>query len=208
MNDVTILLKTAKLIPVLTIEREDEAVPLAEALVAGGVNTLEVTLRTAAAKKALTLIRRYVPKAIVGLGTALTEEDLRQAKDLELPFAFSPGATVKLMEAAQRLGVPLIPGIATASELMLAMEHGINCFKLFPAEAVGGMSMLKSLHGPFPRAKFCPTGGITENSAPKYLALPNVLAVGGSWLILPGEVRSGSFAAITARAKATFAKLQ
>jgi 2-dehydro-3-deoxyphosphogluconate aldolase/(4S)-4-hydroxy-2-oxoglutarate aldolase len=207
MTDVAALLKSAVLIPVLTIERVEDAVPLAEALVAGGVRVLEVTLRTAAAKKAAELMRRHVPDAIVGFGTVLTEEDLRVAKDLDLPFAFSPGATVKLIEAAARVGIAFIPGVGTASELMVALENGINCCKLFPAEQVGGIGMLKSLGAPFPQARFCPTGGITEATAPNYLALPNVLAVGGSWLTPAADIRAGNFAAITERAKASMAKL-
>ena len=207
MTAIAALLKAAVLIPVLTIEREEDAVPLAEALVAGGVKTLEVTLRTDAARKAAALMRRHVPDAIVGLGTALTEEDLRLAKDLDLPFAFSPGGTPKLYEAALRLEVGFVPGIGSASELMLGLEFGYSCFKLFPAETVGGINMLKSLGAPFAQARFCPTGGITEATAPNYLALPNVLAVGGSWLTPAAEVRAGNFAAITARAKTSLAKL-
>ena len=207
MMDVAALLKAARLIPVLTIERESDAIPLAEALVAGGIRTLEVTLRTDAARKAAALMRRHVPEAIVGLGTALTEEDLRLAKDLDLPFAFSPGATIKLIEAAARLGVAFIPGVATASELMVALENGINICKLFPAETAGGIAALKSLGAPFPQARFCPTGGITEATAPAYLALPNVLAVGGSWLTPASDLHDGNFAAITERAKTSLAKL-
>jgi len=199
MTDIAALLKAARLIPVLTIEREEDAVPLAEALVAGGVKTLEVTLRTDAARKAAALMRRHVPDAIVGLGTALTEEDLRLAKDLDLPFAFSPGGTPKLYEAALRLEVGFVPGIGSASELMLGLEFGYSCF--------GGINMLKSLGAPFAQARFCPTGGITEATAPNYLALPNVLAVGGSWLTPAAEIRAGNFAAITARAKTSLAKL-
>jgi len=207
MLDVAGLLKAARLIPVLTIEREEDAVPLAEALVAGGVKTLEVTLRTDAAKKAAALMRRHVPDAIVGFGTVLSEEDIRVAKDLDLPFAFSPGATPKLIEAAARLGMAFIPGVATASEVMVALENGLSCFKLFPAETVGGIALLKSLGAPFPQIRFCPTGGITEATAPGYLALPNVLAVGGSWLTPAADIRAGNFAAITERAKASLAKL-
>jgi 2-dehydro-3-deoxyphosphogluconate aldolase/(4S)-4-hydroxy-2-oxoglutarate aldolase len=207
MLDTKHLLSAARLIPVLTIERAEDAIPLAQALVAGGVKTLEITLRTAAAAKAAALIRANVPEAIVGLGTVYTEEDLRLAADLDLPFAFSPGGTAKLFEAAARLGVAFIPGVATASELMVALENGIDCCKLFPAESVGGINLLKSLAGPFLSAKFCPTGGITEASAPLYLALPNVLAVGGSWLTPAADIRAGHWAAITERAKASMAKL-
>lgn len=207
MFDVHELLKSARLIPVLTIEREEDAVPLAEALVAGGVRVLEVTLRTPAAKKAAELMRRNVPDAVVGFGTALTEEDFRVAKDLDLPFCFSPGGTPKLFEAALKIGIGFVPGVGSASELMMALEYGFDCCKLFPAETVGGVNMLKSLGAPFPQARFCPTGGITEATAPHYLALPNVLAVGGSWLTPAADIRAGNFAAITERAKASLAKL-
>ena len=207
MTDPKQILSAARLIPVLTIEREQDAVPLARALVAGGVKTLEITLRTAAAAKAAALIRAQVPEAIVGLGTVYTEEDLRIAVDLDLPFAFSPGGTPKLYAAAQRLGVAFIPGVATASELMQAIEFGFDCCKLFPAESVGGVGMLKSLAGPFLTAKFCPTGGITEANAPSYLALPNVLAVGGSWLTPSADLRAGHWQAITDRAVAAMARL-
>ena len=126
---------------------------------------------------------------------------------MDLPFAFSPGATPKLIEAAARLGMAFIPGVATASEVMVALENGLSCFKLFPAETVGGIALLKSLGAPFPQIRFCPTGGITEATAPGYLALPNVLAVGGSWLTPAADIRAGNFAAITERAKASLAKL-
>ena len=207
MLDTKQLLRDARLIPVLTIERLEDAVPLAQALVAGGVKTLEITLRTPVAAHAAALIRAQVPEALVGLGTVCTEEDLRIAVDLDLPFAFSPGGTPRLFEAAARLGVAFIPGVGSASELMVALENGIDCCKLFPAESVGGINMLKSLAGPFADARFCPTGGITEASAPGYLALPNVLAVGGSWLTPAADLRAGNWAAITERARASLARL-
>lgn len=207
MSKAEFVLSAAKVIPVLTIESEEDAVPLAEALVAGGVKTLEVTLRTPVARKAAELMRKNVPDAIVGFGTVLSEEDLRVAKDLDLPFAFSPGATPKLYEAAVRLGICFVPGVATASELMFGLEFGFTCFKLFPAEAVGGINLLKSWHAPLPQGKFCPTGGITEISAANYLSLPNVLAVGGSWLTPALDVNTRNFTAITAHAKASLGRL-
>ena len=195
------LLGRARLVAVLTIGRLDQAVPLARALVAGGVRTLEITLRTEAGADAAAAIRDAVPEAIVGLGTVLTTRDLELAKSLQLPFAFSPGATPDLLDAARELGVPFVPGIATASELIAAMRRGFTTVKLFPAEQVGGIGALKALGGPFPAARFNPTGGITEANMGAYLALPNVVAVGGSWLAPAAEMEAGNWQAITARAK-------
>ena len=195
------LLRSARLVAVLTIGRLDQAVPLARALVAGGVRTLEITLRTEAGADAAAAIRDAVPEAIVGLGTVLTTRDLELAKSLQLPFAFSPGATPDLLDAARELGVPFVPGIATASELIAAMRRGFTTVKLFPAEQVGGIGALKALGGPFPAARFNPTGGITEANMGAYLALPNVVAVGGSWLAPAADMEAGNWQAITGRAK-------
>jgi 2-dehydro-3-deoxyphosphogluconate aldolase/(4S)-4-hydroxy-2-oxoglutarate aldolase len=195
------LLGRARLVAVLTIGRLDQAVPLARALVAGGVRTLEITLRTEAGADAAAAIRDAVPEAIVGLGTVLTTRDLELAKSLQLPFAFSPGATPDLLDAARELGVPFVPGIATASELIAAMRRGFTTVKLFPAEQVGGIGALKALGGPFPAARFNPTGGITEANMGAYLALPNVVAVGGSWLAPAADMEAGNWQAITGRAK-------
>jgi 2-dehydro-3-deoxyphosphogluconate aldolase / (4S)-4-hydroxy-2-oxoglutarate aldolase len=195
------LLSAARLIPVLTIERLDRAVPLARALVAGGVFTLEITLRTAAGADAAALVHTKVSGAVVGLGTVLTRRDLELAKRLDLPFAFSPGATPELLDAAAELGVPFIPGIGTASELMAAMARGFTTVKLFPAEQVGGIGTLKALAGPFPDVRFNPTGGVSEKNFADYLAVPNVVAVGGSWLAPLADIEAGNWDAITERAR-------
>ena len=201
------LLSDARLVAVLTIESVDHAIPLARALVAGGVRTLEITLRTAAGAPAAKLIREKVPQAIVGLGTVTQRRDLELARDLELPFAFSPGATVELLDAAMALGVPFVPGIATASELIQAMIRGYGVVKLFPAEQVGGVGALKAFGGPFPAMRFNPTGGVTEANMRDYLNLPNVVAVGGSWMAPMADMRAGNWAGIEDRARRAMATL-
>jgi 2-dehydro-3-deoxyphosphogluconate aldolase / (4S)-4-hydroxy-2-oxoglutarate aldolase len=195
------LLQFGKLVPVITIERVEDAVPLARALVAGGLRLLEITLRTMAAVDAARKIIAEVPDAIVGIGTVLTPEDLQCAIDLGAKFALSPGATPGLLEAAAAGPIPFIPGVATSSELMQGIGYGFNTFKFFPAVPSGGIPALKALSGPFPRIKFCPTGGIGADNAAEWLALPNVVALGGSWLTSANDVRSGNWAAITARAQ-------
>ena len=187
------LMREAKLIPVLTIARAADAVPLAKALVAGGIRMLEVTLRTAAGADAARLIKQEVPDAIVGFGTVLTVRDLELARELDLPFAFSPGATPTLLDAARELGVPFVPGVQTATELMASIERGFATVKFFPAEPAGGIPALKALAGPFPDALFCPTGGIGEDRIGDYLALKNVIAVGGSWLVKAEAVAAGDW---------------
>ncbi len=204
---VTDLMRAARIIPVLTIVRAADAVPLARALVAGGVRMLEVTLRTPAGEQAVRDIRAQVPDAIVGLGTVTTELDLELARSLDLPFAFSPGAPVALLQAAERMGVPFVPGVQTASELMSAIACGFGTVKFFPAAPAGGIPALKALAGPFPDARFCPTGGIGEEAIEDWLALPNVVAVGGSWLAPAPEVEAGDWSAITARASRVLQRL-
>jgi len=195
------LLRAARLVAVLTIERVELAVPLARALVTGGVRTLEITLRTAAGADAAAAIRDGVAEAVVGLGTVLAPRDLELAKSLGLPFAFSPGATPQLLDAAAALRVPFIPGVATASELVAAVGRGFTTVKLFPAEQVGGVGALKALAGPFPSVRFNPTGGVNEANVRAYLALPNVVAVGGSWMAPAADVEARNWEAITNRAK-------
>jgi len=192
------LFRQACVIPVLTIDRPEDAVPLARALVAGGVRTLEVTLRTPVAIEAAKAIIAEVPDAIVGIGTILNGEDLARAKKLGAKFGISPGATPDLLKAAAASDLPFAPGVATASELMAALAAGFDLVKFFPAEQAGGIKALRALAGPFPNAKFCPTGGIGEANAASWLAEPNVLAVGGSWLCPAADVRSGNWAGITA----------
>ena len=199
--NVRVLLRAARLIPVLTIERAERAVPLAQALVAGGVRTLEITLRTPAGADAAAAIKAEVPDAVVGLGTVVTRRDLELAKRLELPFAFSPGATPELLDAAAELGVPFVPGVATASEIVAAIARGFTTVKLFPAEQVGGISALRSFGGPFPDVQFNPTGGVGEHNVTDYLALPNVVAVGGSWLAPSADIAAGNWEAITERSR-------
>jgi 2-dehydro-3-deoxyphosphogluconate aldolase/(4S)-4-hydroxy-2-oxoglutarate aldolase len=207
-EQLTQLLRAARVIPVLTIERAADAVPLARALGAGGVRVLEMTLRTSAAIDAAKAMIAEVPEAIVGIGTVLTTEDLARAESLGAHFAVSPGATPELLDAAAAGALPFLPGIATASELMQAQTRGFTLVKFFPAEQSGGINALRALAGPFPQARFCPTGGIGEANAATWLAEPNVLAVGGSWLCPAAEIRSANWAGITAICDRTMKALE
>ncbi|PPE71589.1 bifunctional 4-hydroxy-2-oxoglutarate aldolase/2-dehydro-3-deoxy-phosphogluconate aldolase [Caldimonas thermodepolymerans] len=184
-------------IPVIVIERVDDAVPLAEALVAGGIRVLEVTLRTPVALQCIEAIAKAVPEAIVGAGTVRTGVDAKAVKDVGCRFAVSPGYTPEIGRACQDLDLPLLPGVATASEVMQATADGYHFLKLFPATAVGGVALLKALAGPFPDVAFCPTGGITPETAPQFLALPNVKVCGGSWLTPADAVKARDWARIT-----------
>lgn len=195
------LFKAARVIPVITIDRVEDAVPLARALVAGGVRTLEITLRTAAALEAAKAIIAGVPDAIVGMGTVLNASDLAQVASIGAKFALSPGATPELFEAASRSEVPFVPGIATASELMAALAHGFGVCKFFPAQQAGGIPALRALAGPFPQARFCPTGGIGQANAAEWLAEPNVIAVGGSWVCPTADIKAGNWDNITELAR-------
>lgn len=201
------MLRRARVIPVITIERVADAVPLARALVAGGIDHLEVTLRTAAAMDAAAAIRASVPEAVLGIGTVTSAHDLDCARELGARFALSPGATPDLLDAATASGLPFVPGVASASELMAALARGFDVVKFFPAVPAGGIPALKALAGPFPNVRFCPTGGIGEGDFADWLKLPNVLAVGGSWLTPAAEIRAGQWHAITDRARRTLAKL-
>jgi len=197
-EELAALFAQATIIPVLTIERLEDAVPLAKALVAGGVRTLEITLRTPVAIDSAKAIMAHVPDAVVGIGTILNADDLARAEAIGARFGISPGATPDLLKAAAASALPFAPGIATASELMLALAHGFNLVKFFPAEQSGGIKALRALAGPFPDVRFCPTGGIGEANAASWLAEPNVVAVGGSWLCPAADIRSGNWAGITA----------
>lgn len=191
------VLQTGPVVPVMVIEDADHAVPLANALVAGGVRVLEITLRSDAALESIKRISNEVPDAIVGAGTVATKEDLRKTVDVGAVFAISPGLTPALLQAAADCPIPLIPGISSASELMFGMEAGLREFKFFPAEAAGGKAMIKSLGGPFPQITFCPTGGISPDNYKEYLALKNVACVGGSWLAPKDAVMAGDWDEIT-----------
>jgi 2-dehydro-3-deoxyphosphogluconate aldolase/(4S)-4-hydroxy-2-oxoglutarate aldolase len=202
------LFRQAVVIPVLTIERLEDAVPLAKALVAGGVRILEVTLRTSVAVDAAKAIIAEVPDAVVGIGTILNGDDLARAKSLGAVFGISPGATPELLKAAAASDLPFAPGIATASELMAALAAGFDLVKFFPAEQAGGIKGLRALAGPFPDVRFCPTGGVGEANAASWLAEPNVLCVGGSWICPAAEVRAGNWAGITAMCERTMKSLK
>jgi len=195
------LLPAGPIVPVITLERVEDAVPLARALVAGGLRLLEITLRTPAAADSAAAIIREVPEAIVGIGTVLTPKDLERAQALGARYALSPGATPDLLQAASRSAMPFIPGIATASELMAALAHGFQTVKFFPAAASGGIPALKALAGPFPQARFCPTGGIDEKNVKDWLALPNVVAAGGSWICSTSDIRAQAWDQITTKAQ-------
>lgn len=186
----------APVIPVISIDRLEQAVPLARCLVEAGLPVLEITLRTEVAMAAIRAMAAEVPDACVGAGTVLSGVDLENVAEAGAEFAISPGATERLYSAAELAAVPLIPAIATASELMRGLEHGHRRFKFFPAEAAGGVRALKSLSGPFAQAKFCPTGGIDLAKAPSYLALSNVLTIGGSWMLPSEALDAGDYAAI------------
>lgn len=201
-QQVDALLGRAPVIPVLSIARLEDAVPLARALAGAGLPVLEVTLRTDVALAAIRAIREQVPDAIVGAGTVLTAKDLAAVEAAGAAFAISPGATDALYAAASDARLPLLPGIATASELMHGLELGYQRFKFFPAESSGGIAALRSFAGPFAQAKFCPTGGIDAAKAPAYLALANVITVGGSWMVPTDALAAGDWARIAELARA------
>lgn len=185
MSDIDSVMRKAPVIPVLVIDDVAHAVPIAEALVAGGLPVLEVTMRTAAALDVIRAMKQ-VPGAIVGAGTVLNPADLDKALAAGSEFIVSPGLTPALGKAAVESGVPFLPGTANASDVMLGLDLGLTRFKFFPAEASGGIAALKAIAAPFGMARFCPTGGITQNTAADWLALDAVLCVGGSWLVGKG----------------------
>ena len=199
--DALDLLRVGPVIPVIVIDDLAHAVPLARALVTGGVRVLEVTLRTRVALDAILAITREVDDAIVGVGTISRAEHFQQAVDAGARFGVSPGLTDELIDAAQASMLPLLPGVMTPSDVIAARAAGFFAMKLFPAQQAGGIGMLKALSGPFPDVTFCPTGGVTAASAPAFLALPNVGCVGGSWLTPPAAVKGGEWGTITALAR-------
>jgi 2-dehydro-3-deoxyphosphogluconate aldolase/(4S)-4-hydroxy-2-oxoglutarate aldolase len=195
-------LALAPVIPVITVERLEDAVPLGRALVAGGLPVLEVTLRTPVALEAIRRMAAEVQGAVVGAGTVLSADDLARAGDVGARFAVSPGLTESLLRAD---GPPVLPGVQTASDLMRGLELGLDTFKFFPAVPAGGLNMLKAFYGPFAQVRFCPTGGITPDSAPEFLKLPNVACVGGTWLAPKDAVAAGDWGRITELARAAAA---
>ena len=200
------ILRQGPVVPVVVIQKLDHAVSLAKALKDGGIRVIEVTLRTSVAVEAIRAISQDVPGAIVGAGTVIRPEELTAVAKAGAVFAISPGLTVELLQAANQGTIPLIPGISTVSELMTGMAIGYTHFKFFPAEAAGGVKMLKAIAGPFPQITFCPTGGITPDNYLEYLALGNVACIGGSWIAPQGAMDQGDWARITALTREAVAK--
>ncbi|HTI97133.1 MAG TPA: bifunctional 4-hydroxy-2-oxoglutarate aldolase/2-dehydro-3-deoxy-phosphogluconate aldolase [Rudaea sp.] len=199
------ILRLAPVIAVVTIDEANAAVPLVRALLDGGIHAIEITLRTPAALDAIRAIADAVPQAAVGAGTVLNAADLDAAAAAGSKFAVSPGATPALIDAAEKSPLPWLPGAATASEAMALAERGYGLQKFFPAQAAGGVDYLRSLGGPLPQIRFCPTGGISVQNAHDYLRLPNVVCVGGSWLTPPALVHAADWPAVTALARAAAA---
>ncbi|CCK30479.1 KHG/KDPG aldolase [Streptomyces davaonensis JCM 4913] len=199
---MTSVLGLAPVVPVVVIEDPVDAVPLARALVAGGLPAIEVTLRTPGALDAIRAVAGEVPDAVVGAGTVITPEQVTLAVEAGARFLVSPGWTDVLLEAMRGSGVPFLPGVSTTSEVVALLERGVREMKFFPAQAAGGTAYLKSLSGPLPQARFCPTGGIGPDSAPEYLELPNVGCVGGSWMLPAEAVAARDWARIESLARA------
>ncbi|MEV8085957.1 bifunctional 4-hydroxy-2-oxoglutarate aldolase/2-dehydro-3-deoxy-phosphogluconate aldolase [Streptomyces nigra] len=198
---MTSVLDLAPVVPVVVVDDPSDAVPLARALVAGGLRAIEVTLRTPGALDAIRTVADAVPEAVVGAGTVLTPEQVRRSVEAGARFLVSPGWTDSLLDAMRASGVPYLPGVSTASEVLTLLERGVRELKFFPAEAAGGTAYLKSLYGPLPQVRFCPTGGIGPGSAPDYLALPNVACVGGSWMLPADAVAARDWARVEALAR-------
>lgn len=194
--------------PVVVIHRVEDAVPVTRALQAGGIKAVEITLRTDCALDAIRAVKGECDGVEIGVGTVVSEQNLRDVAAVGVDFAVSPGFTPNLLKAAQDLGVDLLPGVTSPSEVMLGMEFGLRCFKLFPAVAVGGLPLLKSIGAPLPQATFCPTGGLTIDTFTDFLALPNVGCVGGTWLVPPAAVENQDWQAITDIASKTLAKIE
>jgi 2-dehydro-3-deoxyphosphogluconate aldolase / (4S)-4-hydroxy-2-oxoglutarate aldolase len=199
------ILSVAPVIPVVIIEDQAQAVPLARALVAGGLRVIEVTLRTAAGLDAIRAISAEVADAIVGVGTVIDPAQFFAAAEAGARFAVSPGATARLLDAVDGHDVPYLPGVATPAEAITLIERGYHFAKFFPAEPAGGARYVSALASPLPQLRFCPTGGISPDNAPRYLALPNVICVGGSWMVSRDDVAAGNWPAIKAIAAAAYA---
>ncbi|RKT53334.1 bifunctional 4-hydroxy-2-oxoglutarate aldolase/2-dehydro-3-deoxy-phosphogluconate aldolase [Saccharothrix australiensis] len=199
------LLELSPVIPVVVLDDAAQAVPLARALLRGGIRVIELTLRTPAALSSIERIAAEVPDIVLGAGTVTAPEHAEQAARAGASFLVTPGTTDRVLDAVEDTGLPFLPGAATVSEAMRLAERGLTALKFFPAEAAGGVDHLKSVGGPLPGLRFCPTGGITVDTAPRYLALPNVGCVGGSWLTPKDALAAGDFDRIEALAKAAAA---
>ena len=195
------VLGLSPVIPVVTIDDAADAGPLSRALLAGGLHTIEITLRTPAALDAIREAALAAPELVIGAGTVLSGEDMNAAAAAGARYALSPGATPALLRAGRDAPIPLIPGVATASEVMAGLAMNYRCFKFFPAETLGGVDAMKALAGPLPNARFCPTGGIGAERAPEYLKLANVLCVGGSWVAPADLIRAKNWPVIEANAR-------
>ncbi len=200
------LLEKSRVIPVLELDDVDTAADLAEALCEGGASVLEITLRTPAAFEAMEAIKTKVPQAYVGSGTVNTKAQIERCKELDLAFMVSPGLHAPIAEAALKSGIPYLPGVATASDMLAAIDLGLDTLKFFPATAAGGTNMLKALGGPYGDIKFCPTGGINSDNCEEFLSLNNVLCVGGSWVAPKSLIKSQSWDEITRLAKSVNSK--
>ena len=193
--------------PVMVLNNVEDAVPVSKALYAGGIKAVEITLRTPAALECMKVIKTECPEMVLGAGTLINEKNVEEVAEVGVDFAVSPGLTPTLLKKAEAMDVKLLPGVASCSEVLLGMEHGLTCFKLFPATAVGGLPLLKSIGGPLPQISFCPTGGLKLDDFDQYLALPNVACVGGSWLVPSDAVKAKNWQAITDIAAKTVAKI-
>ena len=192
-------------VPVVVLENEEQAVPTAKALLAGGINAMEITFRTAAAKGSIARVAKEVPDMIVGAGTVVNVEQLHDAVDAGAQFIVSPGSAEDVIASAIQMGVPVTPGVVTPSEIMMGLKLGLKVFKFFPAESFGGLKTIKALCGPFPQIRFIPTGGINQDNAAEYFRHPKILAVGGSWMVTKDMVAAGDFAGITEKSAAATA---
>lgn len=199
------ILQECRVLPVVTARDPESTVQLALAVQRGGMRAIEITLRTDSALDSIRAVREQVPELLVAAGTVTTPAELEQALDSGVSVALSPGATPRLLAAARESGLAFIPGVASASEVMQGMDHGFETFKLFPAETVGGRAMLRSLAGPFPNIRFCPTGGLNPANFRDYLALPNVICCGGSWMVGPELVDNANWNEIEALARQAMA---
>ena len=195
------ILSLGPVMPVIVIEQADQAIPLGEALLAGGIKTIEVTLRTSAALDAIEHLAKSLPEIYLGAGTILNKESATQAKNSGAKFCVTPGTTSSIIHACNECNIPLLPGASTVSEMLTLSEAGFSEIKFFPASAAGGTKFIESLASPLPNLKFCPTGGISYETAPEWLSLVNVSCVGGSWIAPAKDINENNFAEITTRAK-------
>jgi 2-dehydro-3-deoxyphosphogluconate aldolase/(4S)-4-hydroxy-2-oxoglutarate aldolase len=202
------VLGISPIVPVVVLDDPKDALPLADALLEGGIAVMEITLRSDAALASIEQIAKALPEMNVGAGTVINPEQMLAVKNVGGKFSFSPGISNGLLECAKSENIAFIPGVASASEVMLAIENGVEGCKLFPATAVGGIELLKGFGGPFGDMKFCPTGGVSPNNMNDFLALPNVLCVGGSWIVPKASVSSGDFAHITKLCKTALADIK